>query len=60
MTMGRPQGSSNLRSGRQVGTAKIRAWSTAGSKTGAAINKRRRDDVVGAEMLQQLPGEPAA
>jgi hypothetical protein len=38
----------------------MRAWSTAGSKTGAAINKRWRDDVVGAEMLQQLPGEPAA
>jgi hypothetical protein len=39
---------------------KIRAWSTAGFKTGAAISKRWRDDVVGGEMLQQLPGEAAA
>jgi len=29
-------------------------------QTGAAISKRWRDDVVGGEMLQQLPGEAAA
>jgi hypothetical protein len=29
-------------------------------QTGAAINKRWRDDVVSAEMLQLLPGKAAA
>jgi hypothetical protein len=41
-------------------SAEMRTWSTAGSKTGAAINKRWRDDVVGGRMLQLWPGEAAA